>query len=396
MHFRIKALAATGEVSRLTIDARDAEEAGQVARKQGYSVLSVSSAGGLSLKFGGQQARFPLLLFAQELLALLESGIAVVEAIETLAEKESRPTVRHVLDSLRERLREGRTLSAALAEMPAHFPELFIATVRASEKTSDLGESLRRFIAYQQQVDSLRAKLVSAAIYPVLLLGVGGLVVLFLLGYVVPRFSHVYEDVGGELPWLSRLLLEWGQLIERDGLLALAVLVCVIFLLRRLLRRPAVKARLGEMLWRLPRLGERLRVFHLARCYRTLGMLLRGGIPIMPALGMVEGLLAPGLRPHLAQAAAMLREGAPISLALDRHSLTTPVAQRMLRVGEQTGNMGEMMERIAAFHDEETARWTELTVRLVGPLLMLFLGVVIGLIVILLYLPIFQLAENIQ
>jgi general secretion pathway protein F len=395
MHFRIKAMSATGQVSRLALDARDAGEAEQLARKQGYAVISVAPAG-MQMAFGGQSAQFPLLLFAQELLALLESGIAVVEAIETLVEKESRPTVRHVLDSMLERLREGRTLSAAMAEMPAHFPELFVATIRASEKTSDLGESLRRFIAYQNQVDSLRAKIVSAAIYPVLLIAVGGLVILFLLGYVVPRFSHVYEDIGGELPWLSRMLLEWGQMIERDGLLALTVVVIGGFVLQRLLRRPEIRARMAETIWRLPRLGERLRVFHLARCYRTLGMLLRGGIPIVPALEMIEGLLAAGLRPQLARATAVLREGVPISQALGRHGLTTPVALRLLRVGEQTGNMGEMMERIAAFHDEETARWTELTVRLVGPLLMLFIGLLIGVIVVLLYLPIFQLAENIQ
>lgn len=395
MHFRVKTLAPTGQVGNLTLDARDAAEAEQLVRKQGHVVLSVAQAG-LALPIARQAAHFPLLLFAQELLALLESGIAVVEAIETLAEKEARPTVRHVLDSMLERLREGRTLSDAMADLPAHFPELFVATIRASEKTSDLAESLRRFIAYQTQIDALRAKIVSAAIYPVLLIGVGGLVILFLLGYVVPRFSHVYEDLGGELPWLSRLLLEWGQLIERDGLLALGVLVLAAAALRRLLRAPAVRARLGEALWRLPQLGERLRVFHLARCYRTLGMLLRGGIPIVPALEMVEGLLAAGLRPHLALAAVALREGVPISQALGRHGLTTPVAQRLLRVGEQAGNMGEMMERIAAFHDEETARWTEMTVRLVGPLLMLVIGLLIGTVVVLLYLPIFQLAENIQ
>jgi len=395
MHFKIKAITAAGQVNSFTIDARDANEAEQLVHKQGHAVISVAAAG-LQLPFAGRSTQFPLLLFAQELLALLESGIAVVEAIETLAEKESRPTVRHVLDSMLERLREGRTLSAAMAEMPAHFPELFVATIRASEKTSDLGESLRRFVAYQNQVDSLRAKIVSAAIYPVLLVAVGGLVILFLLGYVVPRFSHVYEDIGGELPWLSRLLLEWGQMIERDGLLALGLFVLAGFALHGLLRRPEVRARLAGAIWRLPRLGERLRVFHLARCYRTLGMLLRGGIPIVPALEMIEGLLAAGLRPQLARATAVLREGVPISQALGRHGLTTPVAQRLLRVGEQTGNMGEMMERIAAFHDEETARWTELTVRLVGPLLMLFIGLLIGVIVVLLYLPIFQLAESIQ
>lgn len=394
MRFRVKAMAPTGGVSMLALEARDAGEAEALARKQGFAVLAVGKAGFLA-GFSSRNARFPLLLFSQELLALLESGIAVVEAIETLGEKETRPAVRHALETILSRLREGTTLSNALAEMPANFPELYVATIRASEKTSDLAESLRRFIAYQSQLDSLRAKLVGAAVYPALLVGVGGLVIFFLLGYVVPRFSHIYEDMGGDLPWLSRLLIEWGQLLERDGLLALAAVIALGVATYRLLSRPAARAWLGEFIWHVPKLGERLRVFHLSRCYRTLGMLLRGGIPIVAALDMVEGLLAATLQPQLVRAANAIREGVPTSQAMERHGLTTPVALRLLRVGEQTGNMGEMMERIAAFHDEETARWTEMTVRLFGPLLMLLIGLLIGAIVVLLYLPIFQLAESI-
>jgi general secretion pathway protein F len=394
MLFRVKTMVDTGGVGVLALQARDADEAAELARRQGHVVLSVAR-GGFSL-FGARAARFPLLLFSQELLALLESGISVVEAIETLAEKETRPTVRNALGTILGRLREGSTLSNVLSEMPEHFPELFVATIRASERTSDLDESLRRFIAYQTQLDALRSKLVSAAIYPLLLIGVGGLVIVFLLGFVVPRFAHIYEDMGGDLPWMSRMLIEWGGLIEDHGLVALAVLIGIGIGLHKIFQRPDVRARIGEMIWRLPKIGERLRVFHLARCYRTLGMLLRGGIPIIPALEMIEGLLAATLRPQLVKSTADIRQGIAISQAMDSHGLTTPVALRLLRVGEQAGNMGEMMDRIATFHDEETARWTELVVRLFGPLLMLIIGVLIGIIVVLLYLPIFQLAENIR
>lgn len=394
MHFRVKAIASSGSIDTLALEARDADEAALLARKQGYAVLAVGVER-FAFARGSRGVQFPLLLFSQELLALLESGISVVEAIETLAAKEARPAVRNVLESILARLREGSTLSGALAEMPTQFHELFVATIRASEKTSDLAASLRRFIAYQIQLDELRAKLTGAAVYPLLLVGVGTLVILFLLGFVVPRFAGIYDDIGGELPWLSRLLIDWGQFLERDGLLALAMMLVAAVGTQRVLARPAMRARIGEAIWRLPRLGERLRIFHLARCYRTVAMLLRGGIPAVTALQMVEGLLAATLRPQLAKTIAAIREGIPLSQAMDQHGLTTPVALRLLRVGEQTGNMGEMMERIAAFHDEETARWTEMTVRLFGPLLMLLIGLLIGTVVVLLYLPIFQLAENI-
>jgi general secretion pathway protein F len=139
-----------------------------------------------------------------------------------------------------------------------------------------------------------------------------------------------------------------------------------------------------------------MRVFQMARLYRTLGMLLRGGIAIVPALDMVSGLLSPALQPRLVAATSRIREGLPMSQAFESQGLSTAVSLRMLRVGERTGNMGDMMERAAAFHDEELSRWAEWATRLLGPALMLIMGLVIGAIVVLMYLPIFQLAESVQ
>lgn len=394
MRYRVKSLRPDAGVGVTLLEAADAADAARQIAAQGHAVLSVARApfAGRLLRASG--ARFPLLLFSQELLSLLDSGITIVEAVETLAEKESRPAVCAVLQRIVAGLREGKPLSATLEEAPQAFPPLYVATVRASERTSGLGEALGRYIAYAAQLETLRGRLVSAAIYPVLLVGVGGLVILFLMGYVVPRFSHIYEDMGGNLPFLSRLLLEWGQAVERYWPLLLGLGAALVFALaqggaRRILQRAAV------LLWRIPAVGERMRVFQLARLYRTLGMLLRGGIPIVPALEMVGGLLSAALRARLDDATRRIREGSAISQAFEADGLATAVALRMLRVGERAGNMGEMMERAAAFHDEEMARWAEWATRLFGPLLMLLMGLVIGAIVVLMYLPIFQLAESI-
>lgn len=394
VRFQVKALNRDGSIILLPIEARDAHEATLSAEHQGHAVLSVAGASllaGLSPRGPG----FPVKLFSQELLALLESGLTVVEAIEVLAEKERSLSIRGILEGVLSGLREGRTLSTALQERPRVFPPLYVASVRASEKTSNLDEALRRYIAYQEQVDGLRAKLVSASVYPLLLLGVGGLVIIFLLAFVVPRFSRIYEDLHGDLPWLSKVMLEWGRLAENYGLLVGAVALGLIVATVHFLRRPTVRSRVADLLWRMPTIGDRLRIFHLSRCYRTIGMLLKGGIPFTSSLEMVADLLAPALRPRLQAATERIREGMPASRALEENDLTTPVAQRLLRVGEQTGNMGEMMERIAAFHDEEMARWIDLVSRLFGPILMLGIGLMIGMIVVLLYLPIFQLAESI-
>jgi general secretion pathway protein F len=225
---------------------------------------------------------------------------------------------------------------------------------------------------------------------------VGLLVTLFLLGYVVPRFSQVYADMGDRLPWMSRVLLAWGQLIERHAVEMGIAAVAAVALAVHWLARPETIQRIASWLWRIPALGERMRVYQLARFYRTLGMLLRGGIAVVPAIDMVAGLLQSALRTQLDQASRLVREGRPMSQAMDTAGLATPIALRMLRVGERSGRMGEMMERIAAFHDEEMARWVDWFTRVFEPLLMASIGLVIGLIVVLLYLPIFELAGSIQ
>lgn len=391
VYFDVKAMKPGAGVVRLTLDATDAGEAGHQAEAQGLAVLSIVPRTSQSWR---REGRFPLLLFNQELLALLAAGVSLIEALETLVEKEHRSLVRNVLVQLVRRLREGQNFSAALQDHPASFPPLYVATLRASEKTSDIQEALRRYIAHQTHMETARGKLVSAAIYPLLLLGVGSLVLLFLMGYVVPRFSHIYEDMGSRLPFMSRLLLAWGNLLQAWWPVLLGGFMALVTLAVHLFKKPAFQAWLGAFLWRLPELGERLRVFHLARFYRTVGMLLRGGVAVVPALEMSAGLLSPMLQPALARARSRIHDGVAISDAMEGAGLITAVALRMLRVGERAGNMGEMMESIAAFHEEESSRWLEWVTRLFGPVLMLLMGLLIGLVVVLLYLPIFQLADS--
>src|SRR5688572_4572318 len=396
MQYRVRGLGSDGAVLMLEIDARDEHDASEQAVSRGLAVLSVRRRSGLTGWISARRARFPLLLFSQELLALLQSGISLVESIETLAEKEQRPETRKALDQLILRLRQGQALSAAMQQSPDAFPPLYVAAVRAAERTGDLDEALSRYIAYQSQLDLVRKKLITSAIYPAMLISVGLLVTLFLLGYVVPRFSGVYEDMGNNLPWMSQVLLKWGKLIERYALEMAIAVVAGVALAAHWLTRPRTLQRIGSWLWSIPALGERMRIYQLARFYRTLGMLLRGGIAVVPALGMVTGLLQSALRARLERAAQLVREGRPMSQAMETAGLVTPVALRMLRVGERSGRMGEMMDRIAAFHDEEMARWVDWFTRLFEPLLMAFIGIVIGLIVLLLYLPIFELAGTIQ
>jgi len=341
---------------------------------------------------GGE--RFPLPLFSQELLVLLNAGLPLVEAIETLAEKERRDEFRGVLNRVVAALKQGLPLSAALEHAPSAFPPLYVATVRAAERTSDLAPALSRYVSYQAQLESIRKRIMNASIYPMVLLGVGGLVSLFLLFYVVPRFGRIYEDRATDLPVFSKLLLAWGSFAEAHAGIALGLLVALVALAIYLFRTS--KDKISNAMWRLPGVGERLKVYQLARFYRTTGMLLKGGMPLVAALDMAAELLHPVLRERLVAASRAISEGRGVSASMDANGLTTPVAMRMLVVGESSGSMGDMMDRIAGFHDDELSRWVDWFTRMFEPLLMAAIGLVIGAIVILMYMPIFELAGNLQ
>ncbi len=394
MEFRIKALDNAHDIVACVIDAVDEADARRQLTLKELKVVSLAPI--RHLRLSGRAPQLQLAVFSQQLVSLLDAGLSLVEALEALAERESTTGAHRTLERVLGRLYEGQTLATALGEHPRTFPPLYIASVRASERSGALREALTRYIAYEVQADALRKTLVNACIYPAVLLGAGVLVMLFLMGYVVPRFSAIYADVGTDLPAASRLLLEWGQLMDEHAglvsILALGGLCGSIYGLSR----PMARAAVGAWVARIPAVGRQLHVYQLARLYRTTGMLLRGGIPAVSALQMSSGLVRANSQAAYAAATQAVREGQSLAQAMEQNGLTTPVAARMLRVGERSGNMGEMMERIASFCDEELARWVAIITKLIEPVLMTVIGLIIGVIVVLMYFPIFQLAGSIR
>ena len=393
MEFRLRCLDAQGALVQVPVQAASLEGASLEARRRGLTVLSAQRSGG---RPWSRARSFDLALFTQELLALLKAGLNLLEALEALAQGSTRPEARSLLDEILGQLRQGERFSVALTRLSTPLPELFVATIKSAERTGDLIPALERYLGYARQADMLRKKIVSAAIYPLLLVGAGSLVTLFLLGYVVPRFASVYQDRPDSLPFLSGLLIRWGTFLDSHsaamGLAGLGIAA----VLGLLFSRAAVRARLGLLLQRLPALGEGLRKFQLTRFYRTVGMLLDGGIPALAALALARGLLPPGLRMELDGAMKEIEAGQPLAAAFARHGLTTPVALRLLQVGEQSGRLADMLEAAASFHEEETARRIDMVTRLLEPLLMAGIGLGIGGIVVLLYMPIFDLAGSLQ
>ncbi|GGY85177.1 type II secretion system F family protein [Pseudoduganella plicata] len=391
MQFDVRTLSPDMAIGHLVVDGRDESDARRQVEARGLFVSSIRPVRG-AFKAGKGKKALSLVLFSQELLALLNAGLGIVEALEALLEKEASPATRGVLERLLGGLREGQRFSTVLAEQPQLFPPLYVGIVKAAEGTSDLPRSLARYIDYQQRIDTVRAKIVSAAIYPCILLLVGGGVSMFLIGYVVPRFAEVYQGAGRNLPWMSQVMLSWGQFAGNHtgalvGGLVLA-LSAAVFGVRRL----AGSGGLVRLLGRLPAIGERVRIYELSRLYLTLGMLTEGGITIVQAIETVQGMVSANVRSGLQLARQAVEAGLPLSTAFEANALTTPISLRMLRVGERTGDMGPMLTQSAAFYDGEISRWIDRFTRTFEPLLMAGIGLIVGAIVVLLYMPIFDLA----
>ena len=395
MPYEVRALSPDNQIISLVVDAQDEDDARRQVEARGLHATqlralrtlrsSKASRGGISL-----------VLFSQELLALLMAGLSIVEGLEALVEREGNARLRGILERLLAGLREGKRFSSLLAEQPDVFPPLYVGIVRAAEGTSDLPRSLQRYVDYQARIDTVRNKLISSAIYPSILFIVGGGVSTFLITFVVPRFATIYEGTGRSLPWMSQALLDWGKFASAHGLPLFAAAVAVAIAGGAVVRATIARVGLVSLLGRLPLLGPHLRIYQLSRLYLTLGMLLEGGIPIVSAMETAGGTISPALRDGLLRARAAVQAGAPLSSSFHAENLTTPISLRMLRVGERSGELGNMLTQSAAFYDGEISRWIDRFTRMFEPLLMSAIGLVVGTIVVLLYMPIFDLAEGLS
>jgi general secretion pathway protein F len=405
MNFAIRALGPNG-VETLHIDAATQEDACRQLAERQLQLLAISQSGVSQVAHwvrplnAVNHSPFDLLLFSQELLALLEAGLTLTEALEALHEKEKWPATAAVLAALRGRLAEGQRFAAALAEQPDIFPNLYCGLMRAAERSASLDQSLARYIEYRQRVDQVRRHVTQAMIYPAILCLVGLLVSLFLLGYVVPSFATVYQSSGRDIPLASQLLMNWGRFVAAHGKLLAGIAAIGLLLLIAVIsdkaRRGRLQAGFIRLMHQLPGIGDMLNTFELSRLYLALGALLAGGLPVLQSLALCHGLLSQGKQDKLAQAAELIGEGQPASQAFDAAALCTPVALRLMRVGERTGQLGDMLTRAARFHDGEIERFIARFTRSFEPLLMAAIGLLVGVIVVLLYMPIFDLAGNFQ
>lgn len=380
------------------LDATSPTEARLKAEQQGFTVLQVSAGRSFSL-LGGLSARqpnFPLISFCQEFRVLFEAGLSVMEVLQTLMEKETHAATKEVLQALLLAVQEGKPLSQGMAQNVQAFPALLVSTVAAAETTGDLPEALMRYGQYLESVDLLKKRVISATLYPAIVTGFGLLVLVFLIVFVIPKFSKIYATQVKSVSVTTQFLLDVGVFSQQYGLYMLVAVLAIVLALGVLMADSQVRARCYAALWRLPYLGEQIRVYYLSRFYRTFSMLLKSGVPVMSGLGMVEHLLGASLNSNLQQAKQHISEGKHFSSALQAAGLTTAVAIRLFNVGEKTGKLDQMMERAASFHEEQLVRWIDRFTKVFEPTLMALIGLLIGGIVLMMYMPIFELASGIE
>lgn len=334
---------------------------------------------------------FNLLLFCRELQILLQAGMPLLEALLTLNEREGNAAYRGVISPLLQRLQEGHTFSHALAEQSV-FPKLFVAMIATSEHSGALDDALGRYIAYQEAWRNVRGKLISASIYPLILIAVGSLVCGFMLLYLAPKFSLVYQQSGTSENFSTALLVGWGRFVQAYHTLVMSVLAGVVVAIVAAWRHDTLRQRLWQAVLRVGPLQRLMHVVYCTHFYRSLALLLRGGNTALQALSLSRQVLPAHYQTDVDSAVRQIQQGSPLSLAFAQHGLTTDIAQRMLHSGEHSGKLAHMLEQTALFHEHEIMERIERLTRVAEPLLMLLMGLLIGTLVIGMYMPIFDVA----
>jgi len=336
-----------------------------------------------------------LLMFNQELLVLLKAGLPILQALDTILESGG-GKLNEILSAIREDVKGGMAFSNAFEKYPRVFPHLYIASIQAGERTGDLPQTIRRYIAFLKRTEGFRGKIIAALFYPAILVSVAGIAITVLLIYVVPTFSKIYADSGAALPMLTQMLISFTTFLRRYLLLFVGLVVAGMTLFRRWGYTETGRFAIDGMKVKIPFIGSVLTRYAVSGFTRTLATVLGSGIPIVEALKMSVGTLNNKvLERGLLAAVVRVEEGSRLSSALESIKLMPPLALRMLSVGESTGSLEEMLSDISDYFEEEIERNLAVLTTAIEPAIMIVMGVVIGVIIIAMYLPIFKIANTV-
>lgn len=402
MEFRCRVATANGQVSSATYVAENEARLRMELEDKGLFLLSVQPAGavgGFSFSLRNRKrkiSREEFLIFNQEMATLLRAGLPLVQSLDILRRRVPNPSFKRVLDDVYERVRSGSALSDAFEAQGGMFTGIYHASLMAGEKSGSLETVLRRYVSHMKVIAGVRSKLVSALIYPVVLLALSAAVVGLIVFKVVPEFALFYSGFGpgAELPASTQIMVAFSTSVVDYFFLWLALLLAIVIAIAVWIRQPGQRSRLDRAIMRLPWFGPLSRKFSTAQVARTISTLLAGGIPLVNSLDIsAKSVGNQAVAADLDIVAREVREGSSLAHALQQRHTFPDVAIEMVEVGESTGALAEMLNSIADFYDEENDTSLTRFSNLVQPVLLIVMGIVIAGLLLSLYMPLFQLSS---
>lgn len=337
------------------------------------------------------------MIFNQEIAALLKAGLPLLQALELMLERMHNQHFKSVLTDIRDRVKNGEDLSEAFAAHGDMFPRLYPASLKAGERSGELEAVIRRFIRYMKLVLDARRRVISALVYPAVLVCTSIAMIIIMAIFVVPKFMGFFSELDTELPLITRIVLGASRFLTGNWPLILVVLAGGLLFLRSWGRTTSGRVALDHFKMKLPFLGPVLHRFALAEFCRSLSTLLSGGIPLVPAFEIaVASVGNTFVRERIAPNIQMVREGKPFHEALERSEVFTDMSIDMVKVGEATGSLDDMLGNVADFLDEQIETRMQRLLSLVEPLMLVFMGIIIAILLIAIYLPMFSMLGNSQ
>ncbi|MGA2081008.1 MAG: type II secretion system F family protein [Holophaga sp.] len=389
MRYTVKFATVAGEILMRDYEGHSVTEVRERVMAEGHFPMDVrrSSAAFRRSRTIGNAS---LILFNQELLALLRAGIPLLQSLELLVGHGKDALLRNSLDRVVELLKEGMSFSEAL-EQAGTFPAVYRANVVAGERSGTLPEVVARWLAFQSFAQNSRRRITEAMVYPMFLVLVMIIALAVIFNVVLPRFAEIYQGSGIEMPTATEYLLKMGEFVRRTIYAQAAGLVVLLVFLRWMFTTEAGKRIWEHILLAIPKLGTLYRMYHSSIFARTLGVLLAGGMPVLQALEVIQRTTpSERMRLRLVTVTELVRAGSALHLALEQSKLLDPLAVEMTRVGEQSSALPEMLNHVADFFDQEVEKATTAVTSLIGPVLILFMGIIVLGLLLAVYVPLFN------
>jgi type IV pilus assembly protein PilC len=393
-----------GKRSKGTVDAANEAAAATLLRQQGAVPLSISSTDSVlrtEIRIPGLSGRVSLRdlsIFSRQFATLTSSGMTLLRSLAVLEEQTEKPRLRKAIGDVRSDVEGGVSLSAALAKQDRIFPRLMVAMIRAGEAGGFLDNALERIASTFEKDAALRGKIKSALTYPVIVLLFSALLIAGVMIFIVPIFEKMFKQLGGELPLPTQIIVTASHSLLWSGPLVVVVLVGGSAFTRWLLRtNPTARRRVDRIKLRLPVFGQLFTKIAISRFSRNLGTLLGVGVPVLQALDVVGETTGNAvIAEAMSDLQAAVRDGNPMSARLGRHKAFPQMVVQMVEVGEESGQISQMLDKIADFYDREVDTAAEALTASIEPIMVLLMGAIVGSMVVCLYLPMFTIYQHIQ